>query len=334
MGMGRKRQGNFDLPPRMHFKDGSYYHVSSMRPRKWTKLHKELPKARILWATIENGEGNSSTLFNTRLDEYLVSKKFLALADTTRAQYEGLAIKLKEFFRGATVEAITPAHIALWMDNYPSEIQANTGKSIISNVFRIAVRHGLVNHNPCLEIQKHHIEGRDRYITDQEYRAIWDSAEPHVRVAMDIGYLTGSRIGDILDIKKQDIAQEGIYIRQGKTKKKMLFLMSDALEELLERAYALPRPILWSHLICGHSGRPIRYDTFNLHWLHATRKAGIPDNDLIFHDIRGKAATDAKALGLDYQALLGHATRAMSDKYIRLREVQRVMPIPMIGRSS
>jgi len=331
--VGRKRQSDHSLPPRMHFKDGSYYHVASTKPRKWTKLHRELSKARILWAQIENGETGDSGMFNTRLDEYLVSKKFLALSDKTRQQYENLAIKIREFFKGATISAITPAHIALWMDNYPSEVQANTGKSIISNVFKVAVRQGVVNRNPCTEIPYHNIEGRDRYITDNEYRSIWNSAEPHVQIAMDIGYLTGTRVSDILAIKLQDVSAEGIYIKQGKTGKKILFMLSPALEEVLQRAYALPRPVRGMHLICNHSGQAYRYETFNLHWLNATRAAGIPDNDLIFHDIRGKAATDAKALGLDYQALLGHATKAMSEKYIRLREVQRVETLPMMKAS-
>lgn len=41
-----------------------------------------------------------------------------------------------------------------------------------------------------------------------------------------------------------------------------------------------------------------------------------------------KAATDAKKLGMDYQKLLGHTNKAMSDRYIRLREVDQITPLP------
>lgn len=324
--MGRKRQSDLSLPPRMHVKGGCYYYVTSTVPRKWFKLHKDLPRARVLWAQIENGEGDKSALFNTRLDEYLVSARFTALADNTRRQYEYVANDLRDVFAGATLPDIAPTDIAIWLDNHKSAIQANTGKAIISSVFEVAVRHGLVNRNPCKEIKYLSVQGRDRLITDAEYRAIWNAADAHVQIAMDIGYLTGSRISDILAIKLQDISEEGIYIRQGKTKKRMLFLLSPALEEVLTRARSLPRPIRGMHMICNHSGQPYKYGTFNTHWLSAVRSTGI--EELHFHDIRAKAATDAKNMGLDYQALLGHTTRAMSDKYIRLRDVQRVETLP------
>lgn len=324
--MGRRRQGNLDLPPRMHLKGGCYYYVTSTLPRKWIKLHSELAKARVLWAQLENGDAGCSNVFNTRLDEYLVSPKFLALAEKTRKQYENVAKKLREFFKGATMGAITPAHIAQWMDAHPSPINANTGKSIISNVFQVAVRHGIVNRNPCKEIAYHSIKGRDRLISDVEYRAIWDSAEVHIRVAMDVAYLTGSRIQDILDIKLQDITSDGLFIKQGKTGKRMLFELSDALSDVLASAKSMPRSIRGMHLLCNRQGQPYSYRVFNDHWLKAVRAAGV--KEVHFHDIRAKSATDAKEVGLDYQALLGHSTRAMSDRYIRLRGVQKVASLP------
>jgi integrase len=318
----------------MHIKGGCYYYVTSTKPRKWIRLCKELPKARILWAQIENGESSNTSMFNTLLDGYLVSKPFLKLAKNTRQQYENLAIKIREVFKGATIGVITPAHIAMWMDNHCSEIQANTGKAIISNVFIAAIRLGLVDRNPCKEIAYHQIEGRDVLITDTQYMAIWNRAEPHVQIAMDIAYLTGTRIQDILDIKLQDISADGLFIAQGKTKKRILFVSSPALNEVIARAKALPRPVRGMHLLCNCRGRPYPYETFNDHWLDAVRSVGL-DGVVHFHDIRAKAATDAKEMGLDYQSLLGHSTLAMSDKYIRSRSIAKVAPLPKsVGAST
>lgn len=305
---------------------GCYYYVTSTSPRKWIKLHRDLAKSRIMWAQIENGDSGDGGTFAAELDRYLVSPKFLALADKTRKQYENVAKSLRQCFEGSTLAMITPAHVAIWMDNHRSPIQANTGKAIISNVFEIAVRHGKVNANPATPIKYHAIKGRDRLITDAEYAAIWNAAEEHVRIAMDLGYLTGARIQDILDIRLQDVTGEGIYIKQGKTGKRMLFVASPAIDDVVARAKALPRPIRGMHLICNRRGQPYRYGTFNAHWLDAVRQVGI--EGVHFHDIRGKAATDAKAMGLDYQALLGHTTKAMSDRYIKQREVERVDALP------
>lgn len=43
-----------------------------------------------------------------------------------------------------------------------------------------------------------------------------------------------------------------------------------------------------------------------------------------FHDIRAKAITDAKRMGMDAQSLAGRATSAMTEHYLKQREFKRV----------
>ncbi|MDZ4097665.1 MAG: hypothetical protein U1E13_03070 [Methylophilaceae bacterium] len=43
-----------------------------------------------------------------------------------------------------------------------------------------------------------------------------------------------------------------------------------------------------------------------------------------FHDIRAKALTDAKRMGLDAQSLAGHSSAAMTEHYIKQREFKIV----------
>ncbi len=47
-------------------------------------------------------------------------------------------------------------------------------------------------------------------------------------------------------------------------------------------------------------------------------------------DLRAKATTDAAADGLDYPALLGHSSKRMSDRYLKLR---RTIGAPTLGRN-
>ena len=82
------------------------------------------------------------------------------------------------------------------------------------------------------------------------------------------------------------------------------------------------------YLLCGPKGQRYRYNNINIWWLEARKKANIID--VHFHDIRGKSATDAKRAGIDYQALLGHTTKAMSDSYIKLEDAQIVEPMVKI----
>ncbi len=59
------------------------------------------------------------------------------------------------------------------------------------------------------------------------------------------------------------------------------------------------------------------------------KKAGICD--IHFHDIRAKALTDAKRQGKDAQQLAGYATSAMTDRYVKSREIEVVEPLEKIG---
>jgi integrase len=59
-------------------------------------------------------------------------------------------------------------------------------------------------------------------------------------------------------------------------------------------------------------------------WRAACEAAGVVAQ---FRDIRSKAATDAKRGGQNYQALLGHANPAMSERYIKRRETVMAEPV-------
>ena len=198
--MGRRRQSNLDLPPRMHLKSGTYYHVSTTLPRKWTSLGKDLNEARRQWANIESIDNTGSSL-ETLIDDWMRSDAYLALSGNTRKQYGSVSKQLKVFFDDfASVADIKPHHVARWQDLHPSKVNANTGKSILTTVLNIAIRRGLIERNPAKEVENLTVARRKRYITDDEYIAIRKKAAPVLRAAMDLSYVTGARIGDILDI--------------------------------------------------------------------------------------------------------------------------------------
>ncbi len=217
----------------------------------------------------------------------------------------------------------------MWQDCHPSKVNANTGKSIITTVLNIAVRRGMINRNPAKEVENLTIKRRKRYITDDEFLKIREHASPALRAAMDISYVTGARIGDVIHIRLSHITDEGLLIRQGKTNKLQLFKRNDALDTVIANAKAIKRPVRSSlFLLCTLRGQQYKYAQMNEWWIAARTKAGIPD--VHFHDIRGKSATDAKRSGIDYQALLGHTTKAMSDSYIKLEDAQIVEPLRTI----
>lgn len=326
--MGRRRQSNLDLPPRMHVKSGTFYYVSTTLPRIWTSLGKDRGEALRRWAEIESKDNNSVTLAFL-IDEWMHSDSFAKLADNTRKQYNSVAKQLKDCFAEfQSVADIKPQHVAQWQDDHKSKVNANTGKSILTTVLNIAIRRGIIDRNPAKEVENLTVARRKRYITDEEFISIREKAHPVLRAAMDISYVTGARIGDILDIHLSQITQDGLTIRQEKTEKLQLFKRNAALDTAIENAKAIKRPVRGLFLLCTMRGQQYDYQQLNQWWIKAREEAGI--HDVHFHDIRGKSATDAKRAGIDYQALLGHTTKAMSDSYIKLDDAQSVEPLQKI----
>lgn len=325
--MGRRRKSLLDLPPRMHLKSGTYYYVTTGTPRKWIKLSKDLDEARFAWAKIESGESNGM-LLSRMIDDWMQTEAYTSLSYNTHKVYRSVIKQLKAVFNEFSVQDIEPKHIAEWQDAHHSKVMSNTGKSILTTVLNIAVRKGYINRNPAKEIENIPVSRRKRYLTDEEYKEIRKHASEPLAAAMDISYATGARISDVISIRLQDITDEGLMIRQIKTKKLQFFKMTDSLKAAIDAAKKIPRPVRGMYLLCTLRGRPYQYAQMNAWWVAARDAAGV--SDAHFHDIRGKSATDAKRLGQDYQSLLGHTTKAMSDSYIKLEDAQIVEPLRKI----
>lgn len=309
------------LPPRMHKKGNAYYFVAR---NKWTPLGSDLNQARIKWAAIENEYSGNADNFAIALDNYLANV-FQTGSPNTVAAYMSKAKLLKQVFGHMQLIDIKPMHIAKFVDSHPSKSAARMAKAIISATYALAIRQGNAELNPCLGIEVRGIKPRDRYITDQEFISIREHATPQLRIAMDVAYLTGMRISDVLKIRLTDITEDGLVVKQTKTGKRQIFEISEGLKSVIDYAKSIDRPIGSFYLIPNYQGQQYQRRVFYFQWQNACKKSGV--ENVHFHDIRGKAATDAKALGLDYQLLLGHATRKQSDEYIKARMVDRVKPL-------
>lgn len=319
--MGRRRKSNLNLPPHMHMKGKRYYYVTNDKPRKWIPLGDDLHEARKKWAELENGPSDSDSI-SRLIDEWLEIPN--ELTESTMLNYRSVAKQLKEVFGNTQVALIRPHHVASWLDNHASKARANLGKAVLTNALDLAIRRGMIDRNPAREIQRINVKRRKRYLTDQEYIAIRSNAHPVLKSAMDISLLTGARISDVLAIQMKHWSEDGLLVRQIKTNKLQLFKRNSALESVINAARRIPRPVRGMYLLCTLKGQRYSKATLYTWWVQACELAKVEDAN--FHDIRGKAATDAKREGLDYQALLGHSTKAMSDRYIKLEDAQVVEP--------
>lgn len=108
---------------------------------------------------------------------------------------------------------------------------------------------------------------------------------------------------------------------QEKTGAKLLVRWTPELRDAIERANALNGNVLGQTLFRtrSHGKSTPSYGTTRDRWREAVEAAGVEDAHI--HDLRAKSLTNAKRQGKDAQMLAGHTSPAMTDRYIRLREV-------------
>ena len=144
---------------------------------------------------------------------------------------------------------------------------------------------------------------------------------------MDLAYQTGQRIGDLLEIKKADLHDDGIYIEQNKSnhKVKIIIEWTSALRNTIERIRKRNMAVSSIHLLYGRAGIPYTYHGISAMFRRAVKKAVI--EDFHFHDIRAKSLTDLDRQVGNAQALAGHKNPEMTRHYIKRRKVQKVTPL-------
>ena len=322
--MGRKRSGNFNLPPHLHKKGRIFYYVTSTGgKRKWIKLSADYSEALAKWAELEGATLAGETVAQA-IDRYMVEVLPLK-ADKTRIEYSRQALKFRAMWGSRRIDQIRPVHIAQYLDQHPHKVSANREVSLLSSIYSYAMRWGWVDHNPCIGIRRHSEKPRERYLEDFELGMLKEAASNQFRCIIDLAYLTAMRKGDLLRLKLSDIREDGLYVQQGKTGKRQIFELTSDLQSLLSRIRKLRRRVSYLWLFATRDGQPYTSSGFDSIWRRVVKRSGV--KDVHFHDIRAKSITDAKRIGgLDYaQALAGHESRSTTEGYINLSSIYKCL---------
>lgn len=310
--------------PCVYLKHGAYWLV---KRGKWERIGATLEEALAEYGRrAQTPKGGMAALI-----EQVYAHHTPALAKATRDCYRTAANTLSRKLAAFAPEQVKGKHVAaIKLSMAEHKVTANHALTFLRTVFTYAVEWQLVATNPCIGIKPYRTPKRDRYLTDGEYGAIKAAAGARLGVIMDLCYLTGQRISDVLSIHARDIVDAGVRFKAQKTGVQFTVGWTDDLRAAVEAAKALQKGPRTLHLLSARGARPLTYSTVRQQWDDACTAAGVDAN---IHDIRAKAATDAKAQGFDAQALLGHASAQMTARYIRLRESPIVRGPTMPRRS-
>lgn len=271
----------------------------------------------------------------------------------------------EEFAEFRAREVTTPACIAFlkpWKDKKQARTY-NLMRFALLDMMRFAegkesqgVPFRSPNSNPVASIKRLSTPARDRYPSDSEVRRIkfhamqskpgrWGDRHrtrsgPMLCALIDLAYLTGQRVGDLLDLRWSKraatneageviapyIATEGLYFKPSKTAgttgAKVLITWTPKLKAVIARIEAIGRKNL-RYVMTNQEAQQLLYSTFATAWWRACDRAGI--KGLHFHDLKAKALTDtAEARGMkDAQTKGAHSTERQTADYVRRRKAQK-----------
>ncbi|WP_165797264.1 tyrosine-type recombinase/integrase [Solimonas fluminis] len=307
------------MPARVYFSRGFWFYVTS--EGKWIKLGKEKPEALRAYAELLSGDGRvrMREIFLRYARDILPTK-----APSTRKTQERRLEVLTQVFGALSPDQISSGEVAQYLDESPAKVQANRDIALLSHVFTKAVRWRLAKANPCLGVERNAEAPRDRYVTHEEYLAVFEAGSPVIQAMMALAYVTGQRESDLLKLRRAQLTSEGIHFRQGKTGKRLVVSWSSALRTAVDLAGQLPAEGVGSlFVICRRDGQPYSADGFQTLWQRhqiECLKQGLIAERFTFHDLRAKAGSDAKD-----GRLLGHIDARTLNRVYR-RAPEKVAP--------
>jgi integrase len=316
--VNRPRKSKGPYPPCFYQKHGAFYLV---RANKWTRLGSDLSLALAEYGRLM--EGAKVGGMPKAIDDYYAALP-ATLSKATKNQYRYAATVLKRKlaqFEPHEVKAKHVAGIKLSLADTPN--MANRVLSFLRQVCADLVERQLIDTNPCVGVARMPEAKRKRLLSDAEWNEIHKHAGPRLRVIMELQYLTGQRISDVLKIRRNQIGEDGISFEQQKTGARLLVRWSPDLRRTVEAAKALSAdmpPTLT--LLRGKFGKAPDYRSVLVQWNEACAAAKVDDARL--NDGRARSATTARRQGKDAQALLGHTNAGNTARYLRDRDTPEV----------
>ncbi len=321
--MNRPRKKDRHLPACMYHKHGAFYLV---RRGVWRRLGTELQPAlreyaRLIAAPAAATARGMPALIDTMLPRVLKDRQTgKPKAAETQRQYRACADILREMLKLFDPADLTPRDVKqLRRDLQDTPGVANRTLTVLKLILAEAVEDELLETNVAADIDRIPMPPRTRRLTTAEFQRIHANADALLRAVMLLCYATGQRVMDVAGIKTADISDDGIMFRQQKTGAELLVAWTTELRDAVAAARALKPNALRPSYLFGF--KPLTYAMIRKRWVKARTAAKIPDATV--HDIRAMAATDARAQGIDAQALLGHTDAKTTRIYLR----DRVVPI-------
>lgn len=240
------------------------------------------------------------------------------LSKGTGDDYARRIVNLRKIWADVRMDDVDVPMLYRWRDarGEDGKVQCNRERTCLFEAFKLAVKRGRLPDNTVRFLEPFREKPRDRYVTDDDFNAVYRHASPIVRAGMLLAAVTGLRQGDLLRIRRSDFGPEGLTIRTNKTGAGLVIAWSEGLRRAVVEAVGT-RDFIPMVLLATEKGKAYTGDGFRTLWHRAVVEALKANPGLkrfTFNDLRAKAGSD----GRDWQ-LLGHMDRKTFERvYNRL----------------
>jgi len=315
MGRKRDRASGFGLLPRMEarpWSDGktiSYrYHPVGGKPiALGTDKRAAIQKVLDL-----NGASSDTGTVQELWRAYQEMPQWKRLGERTKADYEAYSVKLLEVMGKVSARLIRPADVARYLrvERADAPVRANREVALLSNLMNVAVERGDIDANPCKQVKRNQERPRTEAPEPAELSRFiaWlqDQGGQRRVIALmaEFAALAGSRRIEFIHLTLPQIDDDGEVIRlmrakqHGGTRRVENVLISRAMEDLVCRLRALPRPEGCLHVFVTRDGNPYTDSGFSSTWQRAMTQAlkdKVAPRRFTFHDLRAYYTTQHKA---------------------------------------
>jgi len=347
--MGRKRKDPNDqrLPPDVYRGKAAYEwrpkDDSGQRSKAIKLCPLSTPIGTVWKHYLDKRETDQTDTLRWLLNQYLASPAFATKAPKTRKEQTYQAANITAYRTGPTrtfgdakLRAITPGIIRQYLDaraNAGAGVGGNREKALISRAWNWALERDLTRvENPCSGVTRNPEAASDRYVTDTEYRIVYELATSYpddtiyyrVAIAMELAYLCRLRKAEILKATRAQITDEGFDTKRVKRGRDTITNWSPRLRAAIDAALATHGDIPSTYLLSNGKGAGIAEYGFNTAWqrimARAVEEFGI--ERYTFHALRAKGVSDFT--GENKQDTAGHKDPRMVLRYDRKK--RRVDP--------
>lgn len=344
-----------DIPRGVFPKGKWYYLVTAQGPKRiWSKLSKITEGLPALYTalaaarTAAAGSGNMPALISEWEREVMPAHE-----EKTRRDDKRYGMVIADALAEFTPDAIETPDCSEFLAQFKAKPRTfNAYRAMLREYMRFAEEKGLrpAGSNPVQAIRTMHTPPRDRYITDSELRRVKVAAMrwtvksnraghdtrsgPMLCALIDMAYLTGQAIGDLLALEWIQLGPDGIRFARAKVAKttgsKVLIEWTPKLRDVERRLKELrkQRRAFGGRVFVRQDGQPYTYSGAHSAWARAVKRAGLKQpggKGFTFHDLKAKALTDKEHReGMREAQKMGqHSTEGQTADYVRHRTPRR-----------